>query len=123
MEKIAESFQTRGRSRFLILAVALFLWAFGIRVFGWNFDQGHLFHPDERRIAEAVTTLTFSPLQLNPKFFAYGSFPFYVTRTVQAGLEKLDSRYSGYSGAIRTHQSDRHCCLFLANRSLVDSLH
>jgi YYY domain-containing protein len=90
------------RRRFLVLTVLLFLFAAGLRLFGWNYDQGHHFHPDERRIAEAVTTITFSPLQLNPKFFAYGSFPFYVTRLAQAGLERIDARYAGYDGAIRT---------------------
>ena len=90
------------RKRFLVLTALLFLLAAGLRLYGWNYDQGHNFHPDERRIAEAVTTLTFSPLQLNPRFFAYGSFPFYVTRLVQAGLEKVDARYASYDGAIRT---------------------
>ncbi len=90
------------RRRFLVLTALLFLFAAGIRLYGWKYDQGHQFHPDERRIAEAVTTITFSPLQLNPQFFAYGSFPFYVTRLAQAGMEKIDARYEGYDGAIRT---------------------
>ena len=61
------------------LLPALFAVALLVRVIGANFDEGHHYHPDERRIAEAVLQLSFSPLQLNPHFFAYGSFPFYVT--------------------------------------------
>ena len=38
-----------------------------------DWDGGSNFHPDERRIAEAVTGMSFRPLQLNPHFFAYGS--------------------------------------------------
>lgn len=89
------------RKRFALLAALIFLLALSVRLFGWNYDQGHLFHPDERRIAEAVTTITFSPLQLNPRFFAYGSFPFYVTRAAQAVLTPISDRYAGYDGAIR----------------------
>ena len=58
------------------VALAILAAALAVRLFGLNFDQSHFFHPDERRIAEAVTQLSFRPLQLDPHFFAYGSFPF-----------------------------------------------
>ena len=52
-----------------------------LRFYNLNWDQGNFFHPDERNIAAAVSRLSFFD-QLNPKFFAYGSFPIYLTRAL-----------------------------------------
>ncbi|HPC81967.1 MAG TPA: DUF2298 domain-containing protein [Thermoanaerobaculaceae bacterium] len=80
---------------------ALLALALGVRVFGVNWDQGANFHPDERRIAEAAAGMSFKPLQLNPHFFAYGSFPLYVTRAVCSLAALVDPWWGGYDGAIR----------------------
>lgn len=55
--------------------------AFGgfLRFYNLNWDEGHFFHPDERNIANAVSRINFFS-QLNPNFFAYGSFPIYLYR-------------------------------------------
>jgi YYY domain-containing protein len=87
------------RFRWLLLALAAF--ALAVRLFGLNFDQSHFFHPDERRIAEAVTQLSLRPLQLNPHFFAYGSFPLYVTKLVTSSLANFDPWFSSYDAAIK----------------------
>jgi len=70
----------------LILVLALTL-----RLYGLSWDEGLLFHPDERQILMVVDRLSFpwppdwsllltpqSPL--NPRFFAYGSLPIYLLR-------------------------------------------
>ena len=49
------------------------------RFYNLNWDEGHFFHPDERNIAWAVTRIHFFD-QLNPQFFAYGSWPIYLYR-------------------------------------------
>ena len=72
------------RLRLWLIAVVVF--AAAVRLIGLDFDDRHFFHPDERRIAFAVEELSFRPLQLNPHFFAYGSFPLYVTRAVTSLL-------------------------------------
>lgn len=84
------------------LLVGLFLLAFGLRLVGLDFDQGHFFHPDERAIGDAITRLSFRPVQLNPHFFAYGSFPFYVTRAAASALAAVTRRPSlaSYDGVI-----------------------
>src|SRR5579883_3111957 len=66
----------------------LVLLALLLRLYGLNWDQGHNFHPDEREILFHVIALSWptswkqflDPTQspLNPHFFAYGSFPFYL---------------------------------------------
>ncbi|OYW05334.1 MAG: hypothetical protein B7Z61_06550 [Acidobacteria bacterium 37-71-11] len=89
---------TRNRS----LVLALLVFALSVRIIGLNFDQSHFYHPDERRIAEAVTQLSLHPLQLNPHFFAYGSFPFYVTKLVTATLANFSGWFATYDGAVLT---------------------
>jgi hypothetical protein len=83
---------------FLILGLGL-----GLRLYGLNWDQGHHLHPDERMIVMVTERLSYpkslseflsvdSPL--NPKFFAYGSFPIYFLKVntdflSAIGFEKL----------------------------------
>jgi hypothetical protein len=75
---------------FVLLAVTLVLAAW-LRWTGLAWDSGYLFHPDERQIVLVVSKLElpanllefFSPdSPLNPKFFAYGSFPLYLLRVL-----------------------------------------
>ncbi|MFI5142736.1 MAG: DUF2298 domain-containing protein [Thermoanaerobaculales bacterium] len=88
------------RFRAQLLGLAAF--ALLVRVGGLNWDEGHFFHPDERRIAMAVGELSLRPLQWNPHFFAYGSFPFYLVKLVTAALAHLSAWFSSYDGAIYT---------------------
>ena len=78
------------RYRWLLLALVLF--AGGVRLFRLDWDQYHFYHPDERAVASAVNNLSFRPLQLNPKFFNYGSLPFYATK---AATSLLDNAHVG----------------------------
>ena len=71
----------------LALAVILIL-ALLLRVIGTDWDQGGLYHPDERDFLGRAERLDFSQLgepglfdvesRLNPKWFNYGSLPLYV---------------------------------------------
>ena len=67
-----------------LLAVAM-----SLRLYGLNWDRGLFFHPDERQILMVVErlawpksalTLLSASSRLNPRFFAYGSFPLYLLR-------------------------------------------
>ncbi|HVZ59106.1 MAG TPA: glycosyltransferase family 39 protein [Patescibacteria group bacterium] len=55
----------------------IFLLAAFFRFYNLNWDQGLLFHPDERNIANAVSNLTLFS-QMDPKFYAYGGFLIYL---------------------------------------------
>ncbi len=59
-----------------------------IRTFGLNWDQGYHLHPDERMIVMVVEKISY-PDNLNPKFFAYGSFPIYLLKIIAANLSHL----------------------------------
>jgi hypothetical protein len=71
----------------VLLVAALF------RFYGLAWDSGYLFHPDERKILLVVWGIHLpaniaeflsSDSPLNPKFFAYGSFPIYLLRALGA---------------------------------------
>lgn len=47
------------------------------RFYNLNWGNPFYFHPDERNIASSVIQMNF-PNQMNPHFFAYGSFPIYL---------------------------------------------
>ena len=94
---------TRGPALSFRRGLALvFVLAAAVRVVGLDFDQNHFFHPDERAIGDAVLRLSFRPLQLNPHFFAYGSFPFYVTRAVSSALTTVSRSpwFASYDGIV-----------------------
>jgi len=82
--------------------VALFLFAVAVRLFRLDWDQHHFFHPDERAIGFAIERLSFSPPQLNPHFFAYGSLPLYVIKCVTALLGNFRASLRGYDASIFT---------------------
>src|SRR5215470_19420174 len=75
-----DSHMSPDTGRFRWLWVILFLFALSIRLYRVDWDQHHFYHPDERAVGFAVERLSFSPLQLNPHFFAYGSLPLYVIK-------------------------------------------
>ena len=78
--------------RHLILLVLLAAIALGLRLYGLHWDQGGLYHPDERAVLDHVQRLAFPFRNLsslwqpestwNPAWFPYGSFPLYVLKTV-----------------------------------------
>ncbi len=78
----------------------LFLFAVGVRLFRVDWDQHHFFHPDERAIGFAVDRLSFSPLQLNPHFFAYGSLTLYIIKIATSFLGIFRQSWRGYDASI-----------------------
>jgi hypothetical protein len=71
-----------------------------LRFYGLDWDGGHWLHPDERQIYFVTLSLgwphslaeALSPdSPLNPRFFAYGSLPLYLLKTVAVLLAPLSS--------------------------------
>ncbi len=100
------------RSPWLLLPIALI--AFALRVHGLNWDDGYHLHPDERNITIVITERILpdwpprwdalldpnhSPLNPRsddpatgqPRDFAYGSLPLFVTKGVAASMQVVTS--------------------------------
>lgn len=60
-----------------IILFSLSIYFFFFTFYNLNWGAPFYFHPDERNIASSVSQLSF-PTNLNPHFFAYGSFPIYL---------------------------------------------
>lgn len=82
----------------LALLIILLI-AASLRWYGIAWDSGYLFHPDERKIllVAADLHLPASLLEffsadspLNPKFFAYGSFPIYLLKVLSIFAPPID---------------------------------
>ena len=85
-----------------ILIITIFLIAATLRFYGLNWDEGFNYtpHPDERAILMKVVEI--SPVQdiraffdkdsssLNPRWFAYGSFPLYLLKAIYALIGKIN---------------------------------
>ena len=71
----------------IVLGIILLL-ATGFRFYNLNWDMGLYFHPDERNIAAAVSTIIL-PSQMDPKFYAYGGFLIYLYKSTADGLALL----------------------------------
>ncbi len=77
-----------------LLLILILLLAFFFRNFGINWDEGTHLHPDERMIIMVADRIRFPKVAaewqsiftpqspLNPKFFAYGSFPIYLLKVI-----------------------------------------
>ena len=92
---------------------AILLLALTVRLYGIDWDDGNLLHPDERAILKRVDALGLPPISdlgvlldaekspWNPRWFPYGSFPLYLLKGVQVlvapavDLSVADLRFPG----------------------------
>lgn len=80
-------------SIFILLAILGL--AASLRFIGMNWDQGHHLHPDERFILMTVEKLDFQK-DMNPHFFAYGSFPLYLLKILGTMIHTIHPFSSSY---------------------------
>jgi YYY domain-containing protein len=73
-----------------------------LRYSGYNWDDLHEFHPDERAIGFASNKIEFLKLKLDPEFFAYGTLPIYITKILNNILSIFDPGWSDFSYLIIT---------------------
>lgn len=88
-----------------LLILILIILSFSIRVYGLNWDSGYHLHPDERmitmvaeriRMPSKVSDFLSSESPLNPKFFAYGSFPVYLLKFSGSLLSIINPKFASY---------------------------
>ena len=116
LDRLAALFQAWPRLRTRAGAAALpaiLALALALRLFGINWDDGYLFHADERAVLTAVDQLALPPVSdlgvlldaeespWNPGWFPYGSLPLYLLKGVQlgaapfGGLDLVEMRLAG----------------------------
>ena len=77
---------------FVILVISVF--GFLIRLLGLNWDQGNLFHPDERQLLMISQNLSIN--DLDPGWYNYGTLPLYILEIFSFGMEELNNlRFPG----------------------------
>lgn len=74
--------------RVKIIFLLIFLLSFLLRLYEIEWDFGKHLHPDERMIIMVAQKLNLN--NLNPHFFAYGSFPIYLLKAVGRILNSDD---------------------------------
>jgi hypothetical protein len=75
---IGESIPVRKNMK-KISAILIFALAFLMRFYGFFWDEGYHFHPDERMLILVAERIDFFK-NLNPNFFNYGSLPIYLLK-------------------------------------------
>ena len=98
LEKIKKNiyfyFPNEISKRYILCLSLLFFFSLLIRLFGIDWDNGFLFHPDERAIFMHAYDINFSSLKhpnelfsanssLNPHWFNYGTLPIYILKIVK----------------------------------------
>lgn len=78
---------------FITIIIIITLAAF-FRLYGLNWDSSFHLHPDERMITMVADKITFQ--NLNPYFFAYGSFPIYLLKATGFFAGIFDPQFSTY---------------------------
>ena len=92
----------RARPLAAIVALPLLLFlALGLRLYGIDWDDGHLYHADERAILTHTDALNLPPISdpgvlldadespWNPRWFPYGTLPLYLLKGVQLATDPV----------------------------------
>lgn len=83
-----------------IVLILILFFAYFIRVFGLNWDQGFHLHPDERMLIMVADKISFFK-NLNPDFFNYGSLPIYLLKGLSQLLDLIfRSDLATYAGML-----------------------
>jgi hypothetical protein len=80
--------------------VGIVLLAAAVRLPNLAWDQNHLFHHDERAIANAAGKVSIRELKLDPDWFNYGSLPIYLTRAAAELVSLVEPGAASYDGLI-----------------------
>ena len=78
--------------------ILIFLLSLAFRLWQLNWDNNNHLHPDERMIVMVSERISLK--ELNPKFFAYGSFPIYLLHFISSLLSASYDSATLYGRAI-----------------------
>ena len=81
-------------NNFYLVILVISAIGFLLRLLGLNWDQGNLFHPDERQLLMISQNLSFN--NLDPGWYNYGTLPLYLLELFSFGIEELKNlRFPG----------------------------
>ena len=81
-------------NNFYLVILVISVFGFLIRLLGLNWDQGNLFHPDERQLLMISQRLSIN--DLDPGWYNYGTLPLYILEIFSFGMEELNNlRFPG----------------------------
>ena len=81
-------------NNFYLVILAISVFGFLLRLLGLNWDQGNLFHPDERQLLMISQRLSIN--DLDPGWYNYGTIPLYILEIFSFGMEELNNlRFPG----------------------------
>ena len=81
-------------NNFYLVILVISVFGFLLRLLGLNWDQGNLFHPDERQLLMISQRLSIN--DLDPGWYNYGTLPLYVLEIFSFGMEELNNlRFPG----------------------------
>ena len=122
MINLIRTIPTTYLSRFLAFSpILIAVLALCLRLYGINWDNGYLFHPDERAILFHVNDMSWpsdgawatllNPVEspLNPHWFPYGSLPMYmalIAKTVISPITHIDFHDMSILGRILSSLAD-----------------
>ena len=89
-------------NNFYLIIFIISVTGFLLRLLGINWDQGNLFHPDERQLLMLSQEMTFR--NLDPGWYNYGTFPLYILEFFSFGIE--DMRNLRFPGRIMSSLLD-----------------
>ena len=107
MYRKIRAFLSRPKVRVVALLGAILMCALGLRLYGFNWDEGWVVHPDEYTVKSVALRVhlpdwppSLSQLldpelsPLNPHFFVYGSLPIYLLKGVGSFLSNFNETLS-----------------------------
>ena len=81
-------------NNFYLVIFAISVTGFLLRLLGLNWDQGNLFHPDERQLLMISQKLSIN--NLDPNWYNYGTLPLYILELLSFGIDDLKTlRFPG----------------------------
>ena len=81
-------------NNFYLIIFIISVTGFLLRLLGINWDQGNLFHPDERQLLILSQEMTFR--NLDPGWYNYGTLPLYILEFFSFGIEDMKNlRFPG----------------------------
>ena len=81
-------------NNFYLIIFIISLFGFLIRLLGINWDQGILFHPDERQLLMISERISLT--NLDPGWYNYGTLPLYLLELFSFGIDDLKTlRFPG----------------------------